>query len=487
MKKLISSFRKAMFPFFSFPPFVLLKIFSTRSKIELIEMREWIYASREILERINTSSKLAKYRKKSEDGVLFSSKELAKVSKYGYKAQEVIANNTYLNGGGYRVSSRFAIEKFLAYESNCAFRQLNSNNLVFFGPEWASSIGHSTNLSILPKLESVNPGLSKRVLIYSHAANHFYLSLLAKHYTLCRIPENLKSILVTYLNDCLHPLDAMRTSPTEVLDIYSAMTVAEQLWARSSNSRNFLELPEAALERGNSFLQTTLLASYEWFVVLHMREASTTKARGAGNVEINSYIPAIKEILAAGGAVVRIGNSGMTRLGTFDQGLESNPAYFDYANSSFKSEELDIFLMSNCRFMIGTASGPIFIPKEFGKSVLYTNAPNVGVLPGILGFALPNLYQDTSGRLLSLSEMLGFDEVGWKMSRVRERFIRLPNSGEDIRLATQFMISEGCHTTHDSNSDSLNLLVSKTRNLHRLTSAMPICPTYLSTHDELLR
>lgn len=486
LAKATSKFAREIIPFISFIPFFLNKLALVRTRIELIEFREWIYASREVLKRIEISSKLSKYSVKSEKGEMFDSRTIEQILKFGYKATGIVANNIYLNGGGYRASSKVAIERYSQYENNCEARKLNLNNLSFFGPEWTSSIGHATKLSIIPKLQSDDLTASNKILIYTHAANHFYLSLLAEHYTLCRVPEELKSFLVSYLDDCLHPLDAMRSTSAEVLDLYSALTLAEVKWNQTRSGRNFLKLPQNALEQGMIFLQTTKLNEFEWFVVLHMREAPTTAIRGAGNVEIASYISAIKEILNLGGAVVRIGNSGMTRIEILDEDLAKHAGYFDYANSEFKNEVLDVYLMANCRFMIGTSSGPIFIPKEFGKSVLYTNAPNVGILPGIHGYCLPNIYQNESSRNLKLSEMLKYEQVGWKMSKVRTTFKRVPNSREDIRQATLFMAKEGYKQTYNLVPDNLNKTAAQVRFEYRLTSAMPICPTFLSSHSELL-
>lgn len=481
---MISLFKNIIL-FLSFFPFVSRKLLNTRSKTELIEFREWIYASKKVLNGISTSSKLSKYRKQSEQGELFDSKVLTIISKLGTKGKGVIANNVYLNGGGYRASSKIAIEKFLEYEVNCGDIGLLENNLVLLGPEWTSSIGHSTQLSILPKLGRKKSGSPNRILIYSHAANHFYVSLHAEHYSLCRVPEDLKSVLVNYLDHCLHPLDAFRSTSTEVLDLYSAITSAEREWVKHSDSSNFLKLPDKALQLGSDFLQRTGLDRFEWFVALHMREATTTPIRGAGNVEIESYIPAIKEIISLGGAVIRLGNPGMSKIEELDSNLGKDLGYFDYANSKFKSEILDIFLMSHCKFMIGTSSGPIFIPKEFGKAVLYTNAPNVGVLPGIRGFCLPNLYQDKSGKCLTLSKMLELDEVGWKMSKVGRNYIRVSNTAEDIKEATRYMALHGFSVNAESIDNAIDSRVAAIRSEYGLMSAMEICPTYLEAHSEM--
>lgn len=477
---------RAALLFINMFPYLFYKLFKVKSKDGLIEFREWIYSSKEILSNIGDLSKLSKYRKRSEQGELFDSKALSKLAGFGVKGLGVISNNVYLNGGGYRASAQIELEAHVQYELSCDIRNLRQNGLRVLGPGWVANIGHSTYLSVLPKLEVQRTDIPNRVLIYSHTANNFFVSLFAKHYSLFRVPENLTSALINYFGDCLQPLGAIRVSEERVLDLYSAITLAERSWNNSASQKSFLQLPDFALEIGAKFLEETKLEKFEWFVALHMREAPTTLVRGGGNVQVQSYIPAIKAILSLGGAVVRLGNPGMTRIEDIDSSLHENSGFFDYANSKYKSEVLDIFLMANCLFMIGTSSGPIGVPKEFGKAVLYTNAPNVGVLPEMLGYCMPNLYQDRSGKRVELSEMLERPEIGWKMSRVKSDFERLSNSPEDIREATRHMVCESLNLPRENIYDGLRKVSDEIRKKHELTSAMAICPTYLNAHPEFL-
>jgi putative glycosyltransferase (TIGR04372 family) len=478
---------KAVLPFFTFVPIFFFQLFRSLTWVELIELREWIFASKRILKNISQSSSLAKYRNESERGQRFSELTQKKLSEMGPKGLGVIANNEYLTGGGYRSSSIVALKKFLAYESSRGDSAILDEDLIFFGPEWASAIGHSSYLSIIPKLSFDETHSSqRRILIYSHAANNFYLSLFASQYILCKLPESLRSVLVNYLEDYLHPLDTFRINSTKVSDLYSALTQSERKWNAAMGERSFLHLPERAFIAGQEFLKKAKLENFEWFVALHMREAPTTPARDVGNVEVETYIPAIREVLRSGGAVIRLGNPGMTRLEKFDSTLSEDSGYFDYANSPFKSEILDIFLMSTCRFMIGTASGPLHVLKDFGKSVLYTNAPKVGMLPGVRGYCLPILYKNSSMEILTLSEMLSYDEIGWRYSTLRSEFSMVKNSKEDILVATQFMLEGGYRIDFQGRDDSLNDAANKIRKPYEASSAMPICPTYLSSHAKLL-
>jgi putative glycosyltransferase (TIGR04372 family) len=65
----------------------------------------------------------------------------------------------------------------------------------------------------------------------------------------------------------------------------------------------------------------------------------------------------------------------------------------DYPFTAAKSDWMDVYLASRCRFHIGTASGMSFVPLLFGRPVLMTNwitpahmicSPSVVTLPKLL-------------------------------------------------------------------------------------------------------
>ena len=79
----------------------------------------------------------------------------------------------------------------------------------------------------------------------------------------------------------------------------------------------------------------------------------TTPADAASKFEdgadIGTYLPAIKTVVAHGGWVFRMGNPTMKPLPAMEHVI-------DYAYSDVRSDWMDVFLCSQCRFMIGTAA-----------------------------------------------------------------------------------------------------------------------------------
>ena len=113
--------------------------------------------------------------------------------------------------------------------------------------------------------------------------------------------------------------------------------------------------------KGENYLNKMGLKKNNWYVTLHVRDKNYRlfeKNENFRNADIKDYIPAINEIVNAGGFVFRVGHVGSKQLPKI-KGL------IDYANSEDKSEILDIFLGATSKFCIATSSGYYIIPSFF--------------------------------------------------------------------------------------------------------------------------
>lgn len=95
--------------------------------------------------------------------------------------------------------------------------------------------------------------------------------------------------------------------------------------------------------------------SEKLFVCLHIRTmhykgTMDQENKGFRNANPESYIPAIRYLISLGLNVVRLGD----KVKNF---LPEMNGYIDYANSEYKSEAMDIYLIKNCHFYLGTNSG----------------------------------------------------------------------------------------------------------------------------------
>lgn len=164
-----------------------------------------------------------------------------------------------------------------------------------------------------------------------------------------------------------------------------------------------IRLDPEARERGRRALAALGLPEGAWFVALHVRQKGVHAYDEKGFTDARAAVPATYEkavdlILAAGGWVVTLG------LGT--QALRPRPGVIDYAvHPAWHGDEIDLYLLEQARFMIGTASGLIWVANAFGTPMVETNHMPLDGRPGRPGdLFLPKLIRREDGRLLPFME-----------------------------------------------------------------------------------
>ncbi len=111
------------------------------------------------------------------------------------------------------------------------------------------------------------------------------------------------------------------------------------------------------------------------FVTLHVRDngSKTGSWNHSGtsddyrNADVVTYLEGIELITQLGWYVVRVGDPAM-------KPLPQRERLIDYAHSQARTNLLDMYLFSQCRFFIGTSSGPILIPQIFGTPRLLSRS-----------------------------------------------------------------------------------------------------------------
>ncbi len=88
--------------------------------------------------------------------------------------------------------------------------------------------------------------------------------------------------------------------------------------------------------------------------------------------------------------------------------LPALPNVIDYCRSAMRADWMDIFLMAKSRFMLGSASGPVFVPPLYGVPAVLTNWWPPGMRPWHAAdiFMPKRLRRAADGRYLTLSETL---------------------------------------------------------------------------------
>ena len=112
----------------------------------------------------------------------------------------------------------------------------------------------------------------------------------------------------------------------------------------------------------------------------------------------------------------------------------------DYANSKFKNDFLDIYLLGNCEFYFGGDSGPSDIAYTFMKPAYGVNFTSTLLCEGRSHlpylFIFKRIKNVKTNKLLSLKEILESDFTStYKMDDyIKNNVIPVENSSKDIKL-----------------------------------------------------
>lgn len=203
-----------------------------------------------------------------------------------------------------------------------------------------------------------------------------------------------------------------------------------------------ISLNESERERGVRAMSELGLPAGAWFVALHARAAKFKGDSAVGGfnghrlVDERTYAAAVKEIVGRGGFVVRLGEEPACeelRL----------PNLIDYAGSASKADWLDLYILSNCRFLLGSSSGLTPGAGLFGRPTVATNFSPTPFRNDAHSIVLPKLiWNERLGRLVSFRELFQppiFEmENGAMLGQLGYRFI--DNTGEEIRQAVIEML-----------------------------------------------
>ena len=243
-------------------------------------------------------------------------------------------------------------------------------------------------------------------------------------------------------------------------------------------------------QEGIKYLKKKGLTKESWYVTLHVRESTyrPEKNEKFRNADIDDYLPAIKEIVDAGGYVFRVGHAGSKKMPKLD-GL------IDYANSDDKSELLDVFLGATSKFCIATSSGYYIIPSFFSVPILMTNCPQHAVFFELNSkdLYLPRIFKSTNDeKKLKIYDLFQppfnnlFSDIHYKKYNLEI----IKNSKDDIKLATKEMLdrillnkNEQSHLQYKINKK----IEQKQKNIKKnLIPIANICDNFLKKNIDLI-
>jgi putative glycosyltransferase (TIGR04372 family) len=247
---------------------------------------------------------------------------------------------------------------------------LGKIQMRFFGDMWTGPIGHMTFLDSQAKSEIL--GLSppgQRLLLPTQTSNRYYLEYWSKFFPLvaqAEIQNKLQPISESLLCD----FEVWPFKDGRLLHVYQAIDIIQQKW-ELENRPPLLSFLEEDKVRGRQELLNLGMPIDAWFVVLHVRQPASDIAqesqRTARNAKLETYEKMVCAVIERGGWVVCMSQG---------EGLVPKQNLILYG--PHRTDWMDVFLWANCKFFIGTASGPLHVPSTFGVPTVQTNS--------ILGF-----------------------------------------------------------------------------------------------------
>jgi putative glycosyltransferase (TIGR04372 family) len=291
---------------------------------------------------------------------------------------------------------------------------LDKHKVRFLAPSWFIAIGHIAHLDIYLKHKILN-GREDHKTYYSlppswKLPNAELMKRWSKYIT--PPPKSiLKDFSATELSLLQDEFWSLQFEDGKSRMFSYAGSIVQHRWVNEGRTP-LLNCTDLDSARGESTLERLGVPKGSWYVCLHVREPGFHRKwhksnPGTRNADVMTYLPAIREIVARGGYVIRLGDRSM-------RPLPKEKGIVDYALSDLKSEFMDLFLCSTCKFFIGTNSGLGLVPPIFGVPCAMTNWSPVGLPQWYPSDTyIPKLiYSSDLGRFLTFKEMI-FSEAGW--------------------------------------------------------------------------
>ena len=246
----------------------------------------------------------------------------------------------------------------------------------------------------------------------------------------------------------------------EDIEYFSKNIVKSMKWEEQFNEYLSVRIPQDKFKYAEKLRVKMGIPLDKWFVCLHVREGGFRKDTNFypwRNSFIFNYIKAIKLITDRGGIVVRMGDDTMIPLPAMERVI-------DYPHTSFKSELMDLYLISQCKFYIGVNSGILDVARLFQKPLVITNltdwALGYSLLKGSLSI-IKHVFSHSRNRFLSIKEVLEESFECQGIVNLGRDYLMVENRPEEIRD----VVSEYLDMSQDYEYSNLQKMFMAKRNV----------------------
>lgn len=306
-------------------------------------------------------------------------------------------------------------------------------------PEWVTQIGHLGFLDVLLRMRTLGWWEGTPVILgrSPDIANRAWLDLFSRSTNVVIVGENISpsafNLLLSFQRYIGLNFNAMKLPDGQTVAWLEAAALAMREWEIQGHSLPLRDAYDAQIAASPSIAKNFEnirrawgMKPDDWFVCLHLRDSGFYKESHDGdprNTRFDNYREAIDHIAAQGGWVVRLG-------GPDAISLPKSPNLIDYAHSPYKSQMMDLHVIREARYMIGTTSGLINIAISLGIPVAAVNCISYDcqVWSSSVRFALRPV-RDSSGRMLSQRELTS-EPFRWAIGSTD--VVREDNSPDEI-------------------------------------------------------
>jgi putative glycosyltransferase (TIGR04372 family) len=317
------------------------------------------------------------------------------------------AGNWLMHSGHLKQAMQFWQKCTETQEKLAQVNCIDTEGLRIFASDFTRNIGHIGLLDFHIKMDMLGwRPLNDKAIIWNPlnapVANQCLLNYWNQYIPVVAAATE-KSDIPKLLEYAEERIATVTLTDGKTMYYYEAWAAVQQQW-EAENRPPLLQLSDLDYERGWNNLKQLGIPDGAWFVSLHVRESGIPKGSvnyPSRDADINTYTLAMQSIVERGGWVIRMGSPKM-------KPLPKMPQVIDYAHSEIRSDWMDVFLWSQCRFFIGTNSGPFFIPSLFGVPCVLTNWIPLATPPlfGNSLFIPKLLWSEREERYLTFEEML---------------------------------------------------------------------------------
>ena len=228
----------------------------------------------------------------------------------------------------------------------------------------------------------------------------------------------LHNIPYRYVND--------RSTPWQLSDIHNVLGSTRPLltFSREEDSQGFSALKSMGIEKNDSIICFTARD-----VAFHSERHLRWDHR---NSSVHTIAQVMNELTLRGYKAVRMGAKVTERL------RSTNPSIIDYSTNGMRTELLDLFLISRCRFMVGTGAGLDVVAPTFRRPLVSVNVAEFGNMDwhgNYLIFIPKRFWSNVEKRFLTFAEIfrLGAHLFSMTWQYRREGIEWVDNDVDEIR------------------------------------------------------